>query len=97
MSLFAKIKSIFETKLYCSFCKKAQDEVRTLIVGPPAPNNKNHMDNEEILGARKMAENPNAFNATERFLGTAGKLNYNQKVAMFLTQIYLTKHLTSHF
>ena len=59
--------------------------------------NKNHMDNEEILEARKMAEKPNAFNATERFLGTAGKLNYNQKVAMFLTQIYLTKHLTSHF
>ena len=42
MSLLAKIKSIFETKLYCSFCKKAQDKVRTLIVGPPAPNNKNH-------------------------------------------------------
>ena len=43
MSLFAKIKSLFETKQYCSFCKKAQDEVRTLIVGPPAPNNKNHI------------------------------------------------------
>ena len=27
---------------HCSFCKKAHDEVRTLIVGPPAPNNKNH-------------------------------------------------------
>ena len=43
MSLLAKIKSIFDTKLYCSFCKKAQDEVRTLIVGPSAPNNKNHI------------------------------------------------------
>ena len=42
MSLFTKIKSIFEPKLYCSFCKKAHDEVRKLIVGPPAPNNKNH-------------------------------------------------------
>ena len=42
MSLLTKIKSLFKRKQYCGFCKKAQDEVRTLIVGPPAPNNKNH-------------------------------------------------------
>ena len=42
MSLLTKIKSLFKTKQYCGFCKKAQDEVRTLIVGPPASNNKNH-------------------------------------------------------
>ena len=28
--------------LYCSFCKKAHDEVRKLIVGRPTENNKNH-------------------------------------------------------
>ena len=43
MSLFARIKSIFETKFYCSFCKKAHNEVRKLIIGPLAPNNKDHI------------------------------------------------------
>ena len=28
---------------HCSFCEKSQHEVRTLIVGPPEPNNKNHI------------------------------------------------------
>jgi hypothetical protein len=42
MSLFTKIKSLFKTKQYCSFCKIAHYEVRKLIVGPPASNNKNH-------------------------------------------------------
>ena len=27
---------------HCSFCEKSQHEVRTLIVGPPAPNKKDH-------------------------------------------------------
>ena len=42
MSLFTKIKSLFKTKQYCSFCKIAHYEVRKLIFGPPASNNKNH-------------------------------------------------------
>ena len=28
---------------HCSFCKRSQHEVSTLIVGPPEPNNKNHI------------------------------------------------------
>ena len=50
------------------------------------------MDNEEILEAKKIAKNSDTLKI-EGLVGTTNKLNFNQRVAAYLTQIYLTKHL----
>ena len=53
---------------------------------------KEFMDNEEILEAKKIAKHPDTLRI-EGLVPTVNKLNFNQRVAVYLTQIYLTNHL----